>query len=222
MINQFIATQFASGKSLARSYMNWHVTQATLSAPILDIGAGEFGSASYHALLAQADQREFFSVDIVPDKHPTKVADVQQRIPFDDNTFRTCLAFNLLEHVYDFHGLCREAWRVLAPAGIFYISVPFLLRVHADPDDYFRYTASALHHLLSEHDFHEIVIESYGGGALTAALSQIDFLAPRLFRRCLITCCCLGDQWISKRSGGKYRNAHDYPLGYFVRAQKTG
>lgn len=221
MINKFIAQQFASGKSLTRSYMNWHISQLnTLASPVLDIGAGEFGSASYHTFFADFQELEFYSVDIVPDKNPSKIADVQQHIPFDDSMFLTCLAFNLLEHLYDFRGFFREMERVLAPTGTAYLSIPFLFRVHADPNDYFRYTSSALQQSLAEHGFRQIVITPYGEGALTAALSQIDFLVPKMLRSWVLSVCVFLDRQISKRSHGKYRNAHDYPLGYFVRTQK--
>jgi len=217
----FIRKQFASGKSLGRAYMNVDMRELPVSQPILDIGAGQVGSASYHNLIPHFHALEVYSVDIFAEKHPTTVANIEQGLPFNDEFFRTCLAFNVFEHLYEFKDVLHEIWRVLAPASVLYLSVPFLARVHADPNDYFRYTHSTLKRSLAAAGFDEIVVKPYGAGAMTAALSQIDFLIPKIFRRFILQIALLLDRQITKRSGGKYRNANDYPLGYFITARKS-
>jgi SAM-dependent methyltransferase len=45
-------------------------------------------------------------------------------LPFADGTFRTVIATNILEHVFDVFGLAREITRVLESGGTCLISVP--------------------------------------------------------------------------------------------------
>jgi SAM-dependent methyltransferase len=215
-----VRRSFASGKSLWRALMNTHVANIQLEQPVLDLGAGAIGTASYHSLIPYFDTLQVCSVDINDSKNPTKIADIEQGIPFEAHTFRSCLAFNLFEHVYEYEKVMREVWRVLAAGGTLYLAVPFLMRVHADPSDYFRYTSYTLERALSHVGFSDMAITPCGSGVLTAALSQVDFLVPGFVRGLAFRIALGGDGLITRRSRGKYRNANDYPLGYFVTARK--
>ncbi len=212
---------FASGKTLVRAWMNARITHLTLLPPVLDLGAGGVGTASYHKIIPGFEELPVYSVDISRAKSPSVIADVERGIPFAGGFFHTCLAFNLLEHIYDHERTLSELHRVLRSGGALYLFVPFMVRVHADPYDYFRYTAYALRRKLDAVGFDDVVVEALGGGAMTAALAQIDFMLPtRIVRRLAVRCAFALDRLITRRSGGRYRNADDYPLGYFVTAYK--
>lgn len=211
---------FKSGKSLGRSFLNARIQSLALTPPVLDLGAGEAGTSSYHNIIPNFHTLDVVSVDMVADKNPTHVANIEAGIPCEDNTFQTCIAFNFLEHIYDHDTVMAEAYRTLAADGIFYIYVPFLMRVHGDPYDFFRYTATTLERKLTTHGFTDVMVEPLGGGAFTAALSQVDFAVPRQLRGVAFRIALWIDGRVTRRSGGKYRNANDYPLGYFVTARK--
>lgn len=200
--------------------MNDRVQRLKVEGPLLDLGAGQVGRHSYHELIPHFATTDVCSLDIELDKRPTVVADIEHGIPYADDVFGTCLAFNLFEHLYDMQGLLKQIWRVLRPGGFLFLAVPFLLRVHADPHDYFRYTGQSLHRALGDADFVERTIEPCGAGALTAALSQVDFLIPNAFRSVALRTTMSVDRLVTKRSGGLYRNARDYPIGYFGTARK--
>jgi SAM-dependent methyltransferase len=216
-----VLVEFASGNTVWRSFMNAELQSGLqLRSPVLDLGSGEVGSSSYHQIIPDFHKYQVDSVDICAEKKPTKVADIQQGIPFEAERFHTCLAFNIFEHLYEFEKVLHEIFRVLTPQGKLYIAVPFLFRVHAAPSDYFRYTKFALESNLSNVGFVEIKAKPCGGGAVTAALAQIDFLIPTPFRGSALQIVLALDKQIAKRSGGVYRNANDYPLNYFVTAIK--
>jgi len=212
--------QFSSGKSLWRSLMNERVRRLAVEGPLLDLGAGQVGTSSYHELIPHFTTIDVFSVDLMLDKRPTTVADIEYGVPFADDVFGTCLAFNLFEHLYDIQRLLKDIWRVLSPRGRLFFAVPFLLRVHADPYDYSRYTGQSLQRSLEEVGFVETLIEPCGAGAVTAALAQVDFLMPNVFRSVALRTAMSFDRQITKRSAGSYRNARDYPIGYFGSARK--
>jgi SAM-dependent methyltransferase len=68
----------------------------------------------------------------------------------------------LLEHVYDPRAVVLEVHRILNPCGRLLITVPFLVQVHGDPDDYGRYTDSFWKRLLSNSGFADVEVQSQG------------------------------------------------------------
>lgn len=79
-----------------------------------------------------------------------------------------------LEHVYDFETVFSEQLRVLKPGGRLLLVVPFLYYYHAAPDDYFRFSSTALDRLLGR--FNIIVRQPLGGRWLLFA----EFLHEKL------------------------------------------
>lgn len=217
----YVLSCFAAGKSLWRSYMNEQVRRLGVVPPVLDLGAGRLGSSSYHEAMPVLRESGVVSVDLDGAKRPTVRADVQGALPFRTASFGTCLAFNLLEHLFDPASLLADAARVLVPGGTVLVGVPFLGRVHGDPSDYFRYTRFALERMMTDAGLVAELTVPCGAGALTAALSQVDFLVPRRLRRVACRVAWAADLRITKRSGGRYRNEHDYPLGYVVVARRA-
>ena len=70
-------------------------------------------------------------------------------LPLADDTARTIICVDTLEHVFEVSQAVREMIRVLQPGGVLLISVPMNFRVHAYPDDYWRLTPSCLARLLT-------------------------------------------------------------------------
>lgn len=211
---------FRAGQSLARSLMNHRVERLVVHSPVLDVGAGIRREGAYQDLIPSFHSLEVHSIDLFEGTEPSVVGNLEIGLPFRNESFQTCLAFNVLEHIFDFRRALGELHRVLASTGHIYIFVPFLYRVHADPSDYYRYTAHAWNRLLVDAGFDDVVVESLGWGAVTAALGQVDFLIGTVARSACLRGSVLVDRIISKRSGERYRNADDYPIGLFVGARK--
>ena len=108
------------------------------------------------------------------------LANLEKSLPVRDESVQNVLMFNLLEHVYNFESLSREAYRVLQKGGNCYIFVPFLHRIHEDPNDYFRYSAQALSRFLKEAGFEKVEVESLGFGPFTTACHFLPFQIPNL------------------------------------------
>lgn len=211
---------FREGKSLWRAYMSAQMYDLHLESPVIDLGSGEYGTASYQRLIPGFKELDVVSVDISDERKPTKIADIEQGIPAEDGSFATCLNFNLLTLLYKYDFVLCESLRVLKPGGRLYFAVPFLMRVSPDPSDFFRFTGAGLERMLLQAGFSNIEVTALGAGAATAALAQLDFLVPRWLRGVVLRFCWWLDARITRHSGGKYRNRHDYPIGYFVTAQK--
>jgi len=96
--------------------------------PILDIGCGD----GIFAKVLCAEK-----VDTGIDLDPAEVARARQqaiykelivcsgdRIPKPDGSYRTIFSNSVLEHIEDLLPVLREAHRLLAPDGLFYITIP--------------------------------------------------------------------------------------------------
>jgi SAM-dependent methyltransferase len=115
----------------------------------------------------------------------TVVADVEEPLPFEDESFDAVVAGELLEHLRFPDALVAEARRVLRPRGVFVGSVPNAFRVQSrlrflrgkppedDPTHLHMYSPAQVRGLL--HGFADVRIEYLGG--------RYRRLSPRLFAR---------------------------------------
>jgi SAM-dependent methyltransferase len=83
------------------------------------------------------------------------------RLELDDNSVDALVSVFALEHLYDFDAVFAEQQRVLKPGGRLLLVAPFLYYYHAAPDDFFRFSASALDRLLAPLDV--LVRQPLGG-----------------------------------------------------------
>lgn len=101
-------------------------------ARVLDLPCGT--GALTHRLLAEG--REVVSADIdpgefvVPGRSCVK-ADLNARLPFDDESFDAVACVEGVEHIENPHLLAREANRILRPGGRLYITTPNVLSIRS-------------------------------------------------------------------------------------------
>ncbi|MBD2002383.1 MULTISPECIES: class I SAM-dependent methyltransferase [Cyanophyceae] len=136
-----------------------HVRKIPASSRVLDLGGtkiqkrGQFNINCYDLQVVY--------VNISPAKQPDVVADAAA-LPFEDACFDVVICSELLEHVPNPSSVLCEANRVLRDGGIILICVPFMYRIHGDPDDYGRYTDYFWQCALKEVGFDDIAIERQG------------------------------------------------------------
>jgi SAM-dependent methyltransferase len=99
--------------------------------------------------------------------------------PVSDASVNFVLCTETLEHIPDTRQFIGEARRCLVPGGTFMLTVPFAARWHFIPYDYWRFTPSSLHSLLTEAGFS--VVHVYArGNALTVACYKVMALVLKL------------------------------------------
>ena len=103
------------------------VTQIGNKLDILDVGSGDGIIGDYISKMGHT----ITSVDlptVVVQSHRIRsslaVAGDAERLPFRSNSFDLVLASEIMEHLWNPHGLINEAYRVLKENGYFIISTP--------------------------------------------------------------------------------------------------
>jgi SAM-dependent methyltransferase len=159
------------------SFLNWfylkkYMKRASIyiGGICLDIGSGNSPYRRYLNIekYISIDKKETQAVSYKKNEHCVE-ADVK-KLPFDDNYADTVLLNQVLEHIDEHENALDEIYRVLKNRGIFVISVPFIYHMHAEPNDYFRFSEYGLRYLLKKHNF-EIVQFYYLGFFGTALVS---------------------------------------------------
>lgn len=213
--------EMSRGKSLTRVLMNQSCARVTLAGAGLDLGAGE-GDASYHRYFRKAPGTRVEALDLVPREGAVQAVDLERHIPEEDGSQDFLLLMNVLEHVYNYARCLAECHRILRPGGVLVGAVPFLHRVHPNPDDFFRYTRSALERSLQGAGFSSVSIEPLGFGPLTASLEQFSHLVrPRALAVGATVLAIAADRVLNRlfraRPGVLAAN---YPLAYLFVAAK--
>jgi predicted SAM-dependent methyltransferase len=101
----------------------------------------------------------YVGVDFLMENRPDVVASID-RLSFRDESVDSINCLSVLEHVFNPREIIAEMFRVLRCGGCARIQVPFLVQYHAYPDDYFRYTHSALQRMFEEEGFKVVILET--------------------------------------------------------------
>jgi SAM-dependent methyltransferase len=122
-----------------------------LPEPFLEIGSYQVsGQEDLIDMRSLLPNRNYIGVDFRSGPGVDVVADVE-KLPFENGSVGTVLAFSVFEHVRHFWKGFEEVHRVLRPDGAFLVCTPFYFHVHAFPNDYWRFTPSAFDSLLEHY-----------------------------------------------------------------------
>lgn len=85
-----------------------------------------------------------------------------KKLPFNDNSFDSIFASEVLEHVYNIDEILNELNRVLKKNGKMLITIPFIWEEHEEPYDFNRFTIFFLKNKLNDYKFQNIEINKTG------------------------------------------------------------
>jgi SAM-dependent methyltransferase len=134
---------------------------------VLDAGAGE---APYRLLFGHC---AYVTQDWPGSVHETGrgsdiLADLHD-LPVEDASFDAVVCTEVLEHVAEPASVLAELSRVLRPGGRLLLTVPFVIELHEEPHDHYRYTSHGLRGLLERAGFTEIDVRPSTGWFATVA-----------------------------------------------------
>ncbi len=107
--------------------------------------------------------RQWIFADLEKKHDPDMILDVADMKEVEDQSIDVIEASSLFEHVYKIDRGLEECYRVLKNEGKVVITVPFLYPIHADPDDFQRWSWSKWKRDLIELGFSIEVMEIMGG-----------------------------------------------------------
>lgn len=217
--------ELSKGLTLYRALFHRELAGLRLHGRVLDLG-GKSADASYYSYIQRDPGCEIVSTDLDP-KPGVLALDVQQPFPVEDESFDFVLAFNLFEHVYDFRTAPSEIRRVLKPGGVFVLCVPFLHEYHADPHDYYRFTAPALQRIWEQPGVKCTQMRALGEGLLSYALTRsVGLVVPRFLYPLLVPLAYLLSFPIDRLVALRPRldgltMPQRFPLGYYAVFEKS-
>ena len=209
--------QISYRRSLLDELLYERVTQ--MRGIIIDVGGEQKNQRGFFYQPKDSTGNFWYSMNITPDAAPHIYGDAH-RLPFSSNSVDCVLCCEVLEHIKDPRQCCNEIWRVLKHGGVAFISAPFLFPIHADPEDYQRFTPSGLKVLTG--DFVPVKVIPMGGslGTLGELIVQAGNSFERyvLIRR-LVKLIGRTMIWAEQKLGyTKFQGA--FSTGYFVEAYK--
>ena len=217
-----IIVETLRGKSLGRTLQNIEFSKLVLSGNGIDLGA-KSNKSSYYRFVKLAEGVQVTFTDLRPQSPEVMRINLEcEPIPVPDSSQDFLIMSSVLEHIYNFDGCVRETYRVLKAGGRLIGSIPLLVQVHPDPDDYFRFTASGINRIFSEAGYSNVSITPLTRGPFSAAASMI---APILVFKPLVALSylvALGcDAVVTKVFKRRLRNTPEYfAINYFVVARK--
>jgi|SRR3989344_853333 len=147
--------------------------------PILEIGGKDFGNTPNfrkvfpeHSYIS-IDQEDGSNVDVVAD-FTEDLAVILDKLPI--KKFKTIINLSVLEHCRDPFKMCANITDLLDDDGVVFISAPFVWRIHAYPDDYWRFTPNGIRILFPGLDF-----DRYFGSVSTNVKEEKKPISNKMF-----------------------------------------
>lgn len=203
--------------SILRSEQYKALQGITFMGKALDLGGTK--DAVYHRMIGGSAM--FVVGNISPASQPDILFDAQKPFPLPNESFDNIVCLNVLEHVYDYKPLLSESYRVLKSNGSMVASTPFMYRLHGSPDDFFRYTPSALKRAFTDAGFKEVVVTNLGKGPFSIFWQSVCGAVRPQFLREIFQKVFVGIDALLSMVSTRYKsNAEHLPLGLFVVAKK--
>ena len=161
------------GKSLVRTLNNIHLLEKeSFIGKGIDFGAKN-GNSSYYRFI-NVKKAHLTYTDLYSQIEKVKSLDFEKDFDFSNEAYNFAIIFNTLEHIYNFQNFVNNISKSLVEGGRLEGSVPFLINYHKDPDDFFRYTYTALRKILEKANFANIEITPICQGVFSVSASLIS------------------------------------------------
>lgn len=132
----------------------------------LDVGCGKMPYREYISKHSAIEEYVGLDIETAIEYDANVKADFTWdgiTMPFDEESFDTAMATEVLEHCPDPMIILGEINRVLKPGGLFFFTTPFFWNLHEVPHDEYRYTPFSIERILRAAGFTDIKVKAMGG-----------------------------------------------------------
>lgn len=204
------------GKTIYRTLSNLSLKHIKLDGEGIDLGA-KSNKSSYYKFLNITPGTNITYTDWFSEEPEILRLDLEKPFLIQNESKDFVILMNVLEHLYNYNNCISESFKILKKNSPLIGVVPFIHKIHPDPDDYYRYTKSSLERIFKEAGFSDVTILPLSIGPLTTSISLVFPLIPTRFFKAFITVilyCC--DKVLLKLFNNHPGVRKDYfPLGYF-------
>ncbi|CAK0754489.1 putative Class I SAM-dependent methyltransferase [uncultured Gammaproteobacteria bacterium] len=165
--------ELSRGKSIIRATFNAKIQAIPIAGQVLDLGARSRSSSYYRFLNTQEAKITF--TDINPTAPGMIKVDLEQPLPFPDQSFDVTLMMFVTNYIWNIGPLFREIRRVTRDYAI--IGSSLVDQYAPEPHDYHRFTRGGLERLITEAGFTRSQVFGVEQGPLTLALAGLQQLA---------------------------------------------
>ncbi len=208
--------------SLLRKLEYEELSKIKIDGNVLDLGGDR--RSGYHELIK--GNHQISVVNINKGCEADLNFNIEQAFPVNSEIYDAILCVNVLEHIFNYQNVLNESFRILKHGGKFIGAVPFLFNVHGSPDDYFRYTKSALEKMFKQAGFQNAAIMELGSGVFSVIFQlKYGFFRINFIRNLAMKFYVLLDEIFINKILKSIRPSHqvsakNLPLGYFFIASK--
>ena len=123
-----------------------------IDGPVLEIGSKNYGSTS--SLRDYYTTNEYIGVDLEDGDGVDMVLDLESGIgELHEEHFQLGVCCSVLEHVARPWIMSENITRLIAKGGYLFMSVPWVWRFHAYPDDFYRFSYRGIEALFPEFEW---------------------------------------------------------------------
>lgn len=204
--------------SIFRKLTKAKLKQISLAGRVVDLGGCR--GADYHRYMVK--NGKVIIVNLDPKTKPDLVCDLEQPLPLETGGFDAVFLINVLEHLYGYQEVLKEAARITKAGGQIVAVVPFIHPIHAAPNDYFRYSKSTLERLFYDNGFRAVEVAEIGGGISLASANLFGRFLPGFLASLVGFLAQVADRsflFLARKLKKNY-NGDEYPLGYLVHARR--
>lgn len=130
-----------------------------VNGPILEIGSKDYGSTSSYRDYYVSN--EYVGLDMAEGKGVDVIQDLTLGIgSLQESHFALVICCSVMEHVHKPWVMAENITRLVRPSGALFMSVPWVWRYHAYPDDYFRFSAQGIKALFPDFNWREMLFST--------------------------------------------------------------
>lgn len=137
----------------------------------LVVGSKDYGSSIPFGEIIGANVT---GIDLEAGKGVDRVLNLEDGPEDLEGRFDTVICCSVLEHTPVPWKLASGIERCIKPGGVLYVSVPWVHRYHPYPDDYYRFSWSAIKSLSRRVEFHKFEYSTGQGGEFFPAERGMD------------------------------------------------